>query len=137
MKKIIFCCIAATFALNGIAFASTSTPCNKFEIHLTNKLSDDLLVTTADMKGADIDPSNIKKIKSNKTRVFTVFGSQDDVLMNGEFVLHTITVPSKTVKVEFELKNVLAVCEHTDKSPASDVPVDKTRSPGKVRYTIG
>lgn len=56
--------------------------------------------------------------------------------MNAEFVFHTISLPSKEVKIQFALKNSKIICEHTDKTPASDYSVEKTRLPNKVEYVI-
>jgi hypothetical protein len=133
MKKILLTCLV-TVLTTGMAYAAT--PCNQFEIKIINKLSDDLLVTTIDLKGADLQPGGIQKIGSDEAQVFTVNGSSDNTVMNGVFVFHTISIPSKNVKIKFDLKNLGLICEHTDQTPASDLPVEKTRLPGKVEYTI-
>ena len=133
MKKIQIL-LLTTLLSTGMVFAGT--PCNQFEIKISNKFSDDLLVTTIDLKGADLQPGGIQKIGSEKSQVFTVNGSTENTAMNGEFIFHTISLPSKTVKIKFDLNNAGLICEHTDQSPESDLPVEKTRLPGKVEYTI-
>lgn len=126
--------LLGSFAIS--TFANASTPCNGFEFSVKNNLADDLLVTTIKLNGADIQPSGFEKLNSGAEQVFKVNNSNDNVPMTGEFILHTISLPTKTVKITFNLENKLAVCEHSDTSPASDYSVEKTRKVGKVDYTI-
>ena len=133
MNKIKLACLVSLLS-TSIAYATT--PCDGFEFKLKNNLADDLLVTTIQLHGADLQPGGIQKIASKTTQAFTVNSSKADVPMNGEFVFHTISLPVKTVKIQFDLKNVGLICEHSDHSPASDYSVEKTRLPGSVNYTI-
>lgn len=133
MNKIILGCLASVFA-TGIAQATT--PCNGFEIKVKNHLAEDLLVSTIQLNGAEIQPGGIQKLDANGEQVFTVNNSQENVAMNGDLVFHTISLPSRVVKIKFDLNNLGLVCEHSDKSPEGDYSVEKTRLPGKVAYTI-
>lgn len=132
-NKIKSFCFVSLLATN-ISYAAP--PCDGFEIKIKNAVAEDLLVTTIKLKGADIQPGGIQKIGSKKTQVFTVNSSNTNRPMNGEFKFHTISLPSKSVKIQFGLKNVGLVCEHTERSPKSDYAVNKTRLPGSVDYTI-
>lgn len=133
MNKLKLVCIASLLA-TGIAQAST--PCDGFEIKVKNKLADDLLVTGIHLQGAEIQPGGIQKINANTEQVFTINSSAEAVPMTGNLVFHTISLPSKVVKIQFNLKNSGLICEHTDTSPDSDYSVEKTRLPGKVDYSI-
>lgn len=134
MNKLKFLCLASLLTA-GIAQAST--PCDGFEIKIKNKLADDLLVRKIRLQGAEIQPGGLQKINGHTEAVFTVSNSAADNLMTGELIFDTITLPTKEVKVQFNLTNKGLICEHDDHTPASDLPVDKTRLPGKVVYTIG
>ena len=132
MNKLKMACFASLFAA-GIAQAST--PCDGFEIKIKNSLPDDLLVTKIDLQGGELQPGGIQKVDGKSEQVFTV-NNTGDAVMKGSLTFHTISLPSKTVKVQFDLENSGLICEHTDTSPASDYNVEKTRLPGKVNYTI-
>ena len=132
MKKITSAILISLIS-TGMAYAAT--PCEQFEVKISNNTSDNLLVTTIKLDGADLQPGGIQKIDSKQTQVFTVNGSSDKA-MSGEFVFHSLDLPSKLVKINFELQNYGVVCQHTDKTPASDYAVEKTRVPGKVEYNI-
>lgn len=124
----------STLLISGIASAAPS--CDGFQIKLKNNLADDLLVTKISLNGADIQPGGFEKLDANSEQVFTINQSNDNVPMNGEFTLRTLSLPSKTVKVRYSLENKTAFCEHTDNSPESDYTVEKTRSIGQVHYSI-
>lgn len=133
MNKLKLACIASLLA-SGIAQATT--PCNSFEIKVKNNLADDLLVTRIKLHGAEIQPGGLQKLDAKTEQVFTVNNSAEGVPMAGVLVFHTISLPSKEVKINFDLKNAGLICEHTDTSPESDYAVEKTRLPGKVNYSI-
>ncbi len=120
--------------VTGSAFAAPS--CDGFQIKLKNNLADDLIVTSIKLNGADIDPGMFEKLGSKSEQVFTVNHSKENVLMKGEFNLHTLSLPSKTVKIKYTIENKTGFCEHTDKSPKSDYAVEKTREIGQVKYSI-
>jgi hypothetical protein len=133
MNKLKLACIASLLA-TGIAQAST--PCDGFEIKVKNKLADDLLVTRIQLHGAEIQPGGIQKINANTEQVFTINSSAEGVPMTGDLVFHTISLPSRVVNIQFDLKNTGLFCKHTDTSPDSDYSIEKTRLPGKVDYSI-
>jgi len=133
LNKIKFACLVS---LLSTSFVYSATPCDGFELKIKNNLADNLLVTTIKLNGAEIQPGGIQKIDGNTSQVFTVNSSAQDVPMVGEFVFHTISLPSKTVTIQFTLNNAGLICEHTDTSPTGDYSVEKTRLPGSVNYTI-
>ncbi len=133
MKKIQLACMVSLLA-SGIAHAAA--PCNGFEITIKNNLQEKLLSTTVKLKGAEIKPGMLE-IDSKSQKVFTVSGSNEATPMSGELIFKTISLPSKTIHVEFDLTNQLLVCEHSDKNIPNVYPVTNIRLPGKVIYTIG
>lgn len=133
MNKLKMGCFAFLL-IGGIASAKPS--CEGFQIKLKNNLADDLVVTTIKLDGASIKPAKFEKLGSKSEQVFTVHHISNDEPMVGEFTLHTVSLPVKTVKVEYTLENKMAVCEHTDNSPKSDYELDKTREVGGVQYSI-
>lgn len=124
----------AACLVGGVAQASPA--CDGFEIKIKNKLADKLLLSTSHINGAELQPGGIQAIDAGKEQVFTVNESSNDMSMIGEFVFHTISLPSKKLKIRFSLKNSGPVCSHQDESPKSDYNLDKTRLPGKVKYSI-
>ncbi|STX29872.1 Uncharacterised protein [Legionella beliardensis] len=137
MNKIKTICLPAILAAGLTANAFAAAPCDGFEIKIKNNLPDNLLVTQVRLSGAEIQPNGIQQIEGKSEQVFTVNKSAEKGLMSGEFVFHTVSLPSKEVKVQFDLKNETLICKHDDKTPAGDYPVDKTRLPNQVAYTIG
>lgn len=133
MKKIQLACIVSLFT-TGIAYAAV--PCNGFEVVVKNHLQDKLVASTLKLNGADINPKWVE-INSNGETIFTVSGSNEAKPMSGELVFKTISLPSKTIHIEFDLKNQLLVCEHTNKEISNAYPVTYVRLPSQVVYTIG
>ncbi len=133
MNKIKLACIVS---LLSSSFAYAALPCDGFELKIKNNLVDDLLVTTIKLNGADLQPGGIQKVGGKTAQVFSVNSSSQNTPMTGEFVFHTITLPSRTVKIKFNLDNLNLVCKHTDLSPEGDYAVESTRLPGSVNYTI-
>lgn len=133
MKKIQLVCLVSLLA-TGIAHASV--PCNGFEITVKNNLPDNLLGTTIRLNGAEINP-RLVEINSQSETIFTVSGSDEAKPMRGELVFKTLSFPSKTIHIKFDLKNQLLVCEHTDKEIPNAYPVTHTRLLSNVVYTIG
>jgi hypothetical protein len=125
------------FAATTLLTAATvqAATCDGFEIKIKNHLADDLIVTNIGMDGAELQPGGIQKLNANQEQVFTVNASKQDD-MKGHLTFRTMSIPSKTVKIRFDLKNSGLICEHTDTSPDTDYQVDKIRLPGKVDYTI-
>jgi hypothetical protein len=132
MNKSKLSCLALIFA-SGVTQAAN--PCNGFEIKIKNSLAENLLVRKIELHGAELNPAGIQHINSNSEEVFTVSNSSDKAI-SGEFILNTISIPSKEVKIKFNLANTGVICLHDDQSPDTDLPVEKTRLPGKVHYTI-
>ena len=133
LNKIKLACLASLFSSS---FVYAASPCDEFELKIKNNLADSLLVTTLKLSGADLQPSGIQKIDSKTAQVFTINSSPKDASMVGKFVFHTISVPIKTVTIEFTLNNTSLFCEHTETSTSGDYSVEKSRYPGSVNYTI-
>lgn len=132
-NKIRLVCLGSFLA---IGVANASTHCNGFEIKVKNNLPYGLLVSKVQLIGGDIQPGNISKINEHSETVFTVNNSSKK--MNAELVFNTIALPSKQVRVRFDLSNALLSCKHDDKTvKESDVSVNVSRSIGKVTYTLG
>lgn len=133
MNKLKLIGLAAMLA-TGIAQAN---PCDNFKIKVKNNLAENLIVTHIRMNGAEITPNQLAEIGSKGVQEFTLSNSSEEALMTGEMVFHTLSLPSRTVKINFDLQKHGVICEHNDRSPVSDYTVDKTRIPGKgVDYTI-
>lgn len=133
MNKFKFLLIASAFAAQS---AIAKPACDGFEITVKNKLADDLYATTLKVNGADLQPNGFEKLNSHSQQAFTINNSNANVPMHGEMTFHTLSVPSKTVSIQFSLDNKNVICKHNDLSPATDYAVEKTRRLGKVTYTI-
>jgi len=120
------------------AFADL-TPCDGFKIVVSNQLPDMLLVTKVSLDGAEITPSHIDKISSGSKETFSVINSANGRGMTGIIDLHTLSIPSKKVKIQFTLDNAVAVCSHTDttQNQNNDFPATASREIGAVHYTVG
>lgn len=120
-----------------VSSSATAAPaCSGFELVIKNKSTDDLFISIAQLSGAEISPIGLKKIDKNATQVFVVNNSKSKETMSGEFNLHTISIPSKDVKIKYSLSNSWGICKHTQEQVVSDFNVGKTRSLNKVTYTI-
>lgn len=135
MNKIKLACISSILA-TGIAHANIS-PCNGFEIKLTNNLADDLVATTVKLEGGKILPSSIEKLPKRSVQVFTVNESLEAVEMAGQLKFYTLSVPVKIIKIDFILKNEGSTCKYTEKPVQGDYPVAQALTPTGVAYTIG
>ncbi|MBA3535410.1 MAG: hypothetical protein H0T84_02190 [Tatlockia sp.] len=133
MNKVKLACLGTLLA-TGIA--SAAPICDGLQIRLKNNLADDLLVTGIKLNGAEIQPGVLEKLPTKAEQVFSINASSKDVPMAGEFVLQTVSLPSKTVKIQYILENRDTFCEHTDGSPQGDYTVEKLRKSGEVQYTI-
>lgn len=123
-----------SFLISGLV--SAAPVCDGFQLKIANNLADNLLVTSVKIKGAKIQPSSIEKLDSKAEQVFTINSSNDNSPIQGEFVLHTLSVPFKTIKIKYSLESKGAVCENRSHSASKDFTVQKTREVGQVSYTI-
>lgn len=133
MKKIQLACIASLLA-TGIANAGPA--CDGFQITIKNNLQDALIGSTIKLDGAKITPI-LLEIGKNSEKALTVTESADDKPMSGELVFKTLSVPSKTIHIKFNLDNKLLVCEHTPMDIANAYPVTHSRQLNNIVYTIG
>jgi hypothetical protein len=126
--------LMSSLLVAGIAQAGT--PCNNFEIKVKNNLSDGLVARSISLQGADIKPKAVHQLNTNAEETFTISNAINPTLQ-GELIFNTISLPTKEVKIRFDLSNTGAICEHSDHSQSNDLNLSKTRLPGKVTYTIG
>ena len=128
-------CLASVLVA-GVANAGNS--CNGFQIKVKNNLSDNLRVLSLQLVGAKLLPGNISKIDKNSELALTVNNAESK--MYGEFEFQTISLPTKQFKIRFDLRNaLLGRCDHDDKTgrESNGIPINNSRSIGKVTYTIG
>ncbi|WP_058534509.1 hypothetical protein [Legionella saoudiensis] len=124
----------STLLLSGLASANPA--CDSFQLRIKNNLAEDLAITKISLTGAKIQPGHFEVLKAKTEQVFTVNSSNENVRMDGEFNFHTISLPSKSVKIRYSLINSGMTCEHKEYSPDLDYAVEKTRNIGEVSYTI-
>lgn len=127
MKKLKLVCLASLLA-TGMAQAA---PCDGYTIKVNNQLADDLLITGAAIKGAELQPDGIGKINSKNSQIFNVAKSTNGE-MTGNMSFRTGTM--KKAKIRFTLVNNGGKCVFTDIAiPDNDFKVTKT---GNIEYTI-
>ncbi len=129
--------LAVMAPLLAFGIAHATTPCNDFEIKIKNNLLDDLVVRKIHLEGADIQPGGVQKLNKNSAETFTISNTPELGVFRGELVFNTLTLPTKEVRILFDLVGKGLICEHTDRSPAGEVPLVKSRLAGQVLYTIG
>lgn len=134
MNKLQLACLASFLS---IGVANASTPCDGFQINVKNNLADNLMVSTIKLNGAEIKPSGLQTLDSKSEAVFVINHSDANTPMTGEFIFHTISLPMKTVHLNFNLDNQMILCQHTDHSTNNDYSVGIMRLPGSVTYTLG
>lgn len=122
------------FAATGLSYADGI--CDGFEIKLKNGLPDDFIVNKIHLKNGAIQPNHMETLKGNSEQIFTVNNAAKNATMEGELSLHTVSIPSKKIKIKFTLNNKGAYCKHRDKDSGGDYSVSNTRMPGGVNYTI-
>jgi hypothetical protein len=135
MNKISLNCLSL-LAIAGLAHAGT--PCDGFEIKIKNDTPDNLYVSKAQLSGgAKLQPSGLITIHAHAEQVFTINNSKDGGKMRGLFKLDSVSIPSKTASIVFDLKNKHLICHHDAKNATGDYPISNSRHPGSIRYTIG
>lgn len=120
--------------VSSMTFASA--PCTGFDIKLQNNLDENLQISSIKLQGAELNPTDFKQLNAKTDQIFTVNNSLDNVPMTGEFVLHTLSLPAKEVRIQYTLENSGLVCEHKDQSIDGNFSLDKTRLVGQVQYSI-
>ncbi|WP_131782948.1 hypothetical protein [Legionella gresilensis] len=132
MKKVKLAGLIAAF----VPFMASAHPCDGYEIKLRNNLIDDLLITTVKLQGGKLNPSGMQKLDSQTEQVLTVNKTSAAGVMKGEIVFHTISLPSRTITIRFNLVNDHQTCKHTDTSPPSDYIITRTSQSDKINYSI-
>lgn len=126
--------IIAASLLSGAVHASGA--CDGFEIKIKNNLAEDLIARKIHLLGAEIQPGGIQKLSKKSEETFTVNKATENSPLSGEIVFNTLSLPSKEIRIQFDLSNTELICKHTDKSPKGELSLSKMRLPGKVLYTI-
>ena len=126
--------LAALLLATGVSHAATN--CDGFKILVKNNLSEDLILRKIHLQGGDIQPAGIKKLDHKSEKTFTISQALEEGVMKGELVLNTLTLPSKEIRIQFDLENKGLICEHSDYSPNGDLALTKVRLAGQVNYTI-
>ncbi|MBA2657855.1 MAG: hypothetical protein H0U70_12875 [Tatlockia sp.] len=124
----------STLLIAGVAQANT--PCDNFEVKVTNDLAEPLnLKNGASLNAGLISPNTPLVLGSKQQHIFTISGTSDKP-MDGELVYTTQSQPNKTVVLRFVLTNKHLHCHHRDTSPVSDYSVSNQRFPGSIDYSI-
>ncbi|MBA4697399.1 MAG: hypothetical protein H2069_08460 [Legionella sp.] len=131
-----FAKISCMAFLVASGLVQAATPCDGFKIKIKNKLADDLVVSTATIEGAVLEPKGIQKISKRSESTFTVNKSIDGTIMPVELTFNTMSLPTKKVTLKFNLKNKGLACIHDGASTEGDLHATSTRLPGSVTYTI-
>ena len=111
-------------------------PCDGFKLNVKNNLADNLVVTSVKLDKADLTPGGIQNIEKKTEQPFVVNNSPENSSFKGQFVFHTLSLPSKKIKINFELENKGLICEYTALSQFGDYTVNTARLPGQVDFTI-
>jgi hypothetical protein len=127
--------LTALSLLLGANIAS-ALPCDGFKINVKNNLADNLVVTTVKLHHGDLTPDGIQKIDKRSEQPFVVNNSPEAASMKGEFSFHTLSIPSRNVKIKFELANKGPICQYTEISNEGDYAVNVNRFPGQVDFNI-
>lgn len=130
LKKVYFAgwlaAVSAGSFANGV--------CDGFEVSLKNSTADGYVIQRMDLTNGKLEPGQLGLLKSNTEQVFTVNKANSDEIMEGNITLKRASLPTKTVKIHFSLKDKKAFCEHNDKESSGSV--EKKRAVGAVYYTI-
>lgn len=111
-------------------------PCDSFRLNVKNSLQDDLWITEVKLTGAEIQKPMLEKLAS-KAEMSLVVNHTSDQAMDGVISLHTLSAPTKTVRIRYSLKNDGAVCKLIDYSPQGDYAVEQSSiNKDEVNYTI-
>lgn len=134
INKLVSLCVGSVFAV-GLAHASTH--CNGYEIKIVNKLKDDLIISKAQLVGAELQPKHEERIAANSQLVFTV-NNTSTKHMNAEFILKTGILTNHALTMNFELTNAPLRCDFDNKgSKADGFALSESHSSSQVVYTIG
>ena len=134
INKLLSLCIGSIFAV-GLAHASTH--CNDYEIKIVNKLDNELMISKAQLIGAELQPKHEVRIAAHSSLVYTVSNTAIKK-MKGEFVFKAISLPVRTIVLNLELRNGLVHCDFDNKGIKNDgLAVSESHSSSEAVYTIG
>lgn len=108
--------------------------CTGFKLKLKN--TDDMSIAKVKLYGAELSPQVVTPIKGRSEYLFKIKNSAKELPMYGEFVLQSISLPKKTIRIHYTLENKGFVCEHHSLKTYTEIPVNKTRSLNQVAYTV-
>lgn len=131
IKKILISTILT--ASVGTAF---SLPCDNFEINISNNLLYQFYVSKIIIQGASLQ-SYMPTVGSKSSASFTINNTNKYTNIVGELVLQAIDPPNRMVRINFGFENQHMHCHQFEKTAYGDYQISRSRSLGKVTYTIG
>lgn len=119
----------------GVSNAATA-PCNGFKINLENKAHEQLIVDGVSLTNGTINSVDPQLIEVNKKATYTINSTIEGNVMAGEFFVHSLTEPSKQVRIHFNLTNKDMVCEVNNKSQAGTLKTGFHRVLGGLNLPV-
>jgi hypothetical protein len=94
----------------GVSQAGTA-PCNGFKINLKNQTKQQLVVDSVLLNNGTISSQDPQPIDVNGSALYTVNGAGESTVMQGQFLVHLVQQPEKSLKINFDLTNKDLICE--------------------------
>lgn len=95
----------------GAAHAGGTAPCNGFKINLKNHTKHQLVVDQVSLSNGTIHSVDPQPIEVNESALYTVNGTIEDTVMQGQILAHLNDAPLKSVRINFDLTNKNVTCE--------------------------
>ncbi len=99
--------IALTLCL--ASSVASALPCDGYQVIIKNNLSHSLMASTLKLDNANLVPGGLQKIYKKSEKALTVVNS-GKVVMFGSISLHSLSLPSHTIKVNYTLENKDSYC---------------------------
>ena len=120
----------------GASHAMGTVPCNAFKIYLKNHAQEKLVVDSVYLSDGTISSVDPQLIEVNKNALYTVNSTNEGSVMQGEFLVHTLSDPKKELKINFSLTNKNVFCEVGNKSQAGALNTSFRRLLGGLSLPI-
>lgn len=127
--------VLITLLSAGVAHATTA-PCNGFKLEFKNKLHQRLIMDEVHFKGGTVGASGSNMIEAGDTLFYTVNGSSEEGIMQGEFLMYAPNEPEKIVHVNFTLKNGSTSCLVDNFHKEGTLDADYSRALGGATFRI-
>lgn len=95
----------------GVSHAAGTAPCNGFKINLSNYTHQKIVVDNVLFTKGTLTSLSSQPIDLNDTALYTVNGTVENDVMQGQFLVHTIDQPFKELRINFNLTNKDVYCE--------------------------